>query len=149
MHHPSFTILHSFFLFNRSLYIRQLRGLFPLRFHIFCSFRRRRIVFQRMLIHRGLQCRLQDLWAHTAKEHHSWLKKMRKRLIFEIQQRTSVPMRPIEKRRHASNFMSDLLYSYPSRNHDADERRDECTTMQTVVCAVCAIKDWIDDFYPC
>ena len=33
-----------------------------------------------------------DLWVHAAKEHHSW-SEARKRLIFEIQQRTSVPLR--------------------------------------------------------
>ena len=86
-----------------------------------------------------------DLWAHAAKEHHSWAE-ARKRLIFEVQQRTSVPLRPIEKRRHASNFMNDLLYSYPGRN---TVRQGECTMRQIVACAVCAIKDWIDDFYPC
>ena len=53
-----------------------------------------------------------DLWAHAAKEHHSWAE-ARKRLIFEVQQQTSVPLQPIEKRRLASNFMNDLLYSYP------------------------------------
>ena len=42
--------------------------------------------------------------------------------------------------------MNDLLYSYPGRN---TVRRDECTMRQIVACAVCAIKDWIDDFYPC
>ena len=52
----------------------------------------------------------------------------------------------MEKRRLASNFMNDLLYSYPGRN---TVRRDECTMRQIVACAVCAIKDWIDDFYPC
>jgi hypothetical protein len=86
-----------------------------------------------------------DLWAHAAKEHHSWLE-ARKRLIFEVQQRASVPLRPIEKRRHASNFMHDLLYSYPGRN---TVRRDGCTMRQIVACSVCAIKDWIDGFYPC
>ena len=82
---------------------------------------------------------------HAAKEHHSW-SEARKRLIFEIQQRTSVPLRPIEKRRHASNFMHDLLFSYPDRN---TVRQGERTMRQIVACAVCAIKDWIDDFYPC
>ena len=86
-----------------------------------------------------------DLWAHAAKEHHSWAE-ARKRLIFEVQQRISVPLQPIEKRRLASNFMHDLLYSYPGRN---TVRRDKCTMRQIVACAVCAIKDWIDDFYPC
>ena len=56
-----------------------------------------------------------DLWAHAAKEHHSW-SEARKRLVFEVQQRSSVPLRPIEKRRHANNFMQDLLYSYPGRS---------------------------------
>ena len=69
-----------------------------------------------------------DLWAHAAKEHHSW-SEARKRLIFEIQQRTSVPLRPIEKRRHVSNFMDDLLYSYPGRN---TVRRNE-RTMRPIV----------------
>ena len=85
------------------------------------------------------------LWAHAAQEHHSWAE-ARKRLIFEVQQRISVPLQPIEKRRLASNFMHDLLYSYPGRN---TVRPDECTMRQIVACAVCAIKDWIDDFYPC
>ena len=64
-----------------------------------------------------------DLWAHAAKEHHSWAE-ARKRLIFEVQQRTSVPLQPIEKRCMASNFMHDLLYSDPGRNA---VRRDKCT----------------------
>ena len=82
---------------------------------------------------------------HAAKEHHSW-KEARKRLIFEIQQATSVPLHPVQKRRLASNFMHDMLYSYPGRN---TVRPDACTMRQIVACAVCAIKDWIDDFYPC
>ena len=86
-----------------------------------------------------------DLWAHSVKEHHSWAE-ARKRLIFEVQQRTSVPLQPIEKRRLARNFMHDLLYSYPGRN---TVQRDKCTMRQIVACAVCAVKDWIDDFYPC
>ena len=86
-----------------------------------------------------------DLWTHAAKEHHSWAE-ARKRLIFEVQQRTSVPLQPIEKRRLANNFMHDLLHSYPGRN---TVRPGECTMRQIVACAVCAIKDWIDDFYPC
>ena len=86
-----------------------------------------------------------DLWAHAAKEHHSWAE-ARKRLIFEVQRRTSVPLHPPEKRRLANNFMHDLLYSYPGRN---TVRPGECTMRQIVACAVCAIKDWIDDFYPC
>ena len=86
-----------------------------------------------------------DLWTRAAKEHHSWVE-TRKRLIFEVQQRTSVPLQPIEKRRLANNFMHDLLHSYPGRN---TVRPGECTMRQIVACAVCAIKDWIDDFYPC
>ena len=86
-----------------------------------------------------------DLWAHSAKEHHSWAE-ARKRLIFEVQQRTSVPLHPIENRRLASNFMHELLHSYPSRD---TLRPGECTMRQIVACAVCAMKDWIDDFYPC
>ena len=86
-----------------------------------------------------------DLWAHAAKEHHSWAE-VRKRLIFEGHERTSVPLQPIEKRRLDSNFMHDLLYSYPGRNA---VRPDAYTMRQIVACAVCAIKDWIDDFYPC
>ena len=85
-----------------------------------------------------------DHWAHAAKEHHSWVE-ARKRFIFEVQQQTTVPLHPIEKRRLASNFMHDMLYSYPGRN---TVRRDECAMRQIVACAVCAIKDWIDDFYP-
>ena len=42
--------------------------------------------------------------------------------------------------------MHDLLYSYPGRN---TVRPDGCTMRQIVACAVCAVKDWIDDFYPC
>jgi hypothetical protein len=87
----------------------------------------------------------QDLWAHAAKEHYSWAE-ARKRLIFEVQQRTSLPLHPGEKRRLASNFMHDLLHSYPGRN---TVRPGECTMRQIVACAVCASKDWIDDFYPC
>ena len=86
-----------------------------------------------------------DLWDHAAKEHYSWAE-ARKRLIFEVQQRISVPLQPIEKRRLASNFMHELLYSYPGRN---TVRPGECTMRQVVACAVCAVKDWIDDFYPC
>ena len=85
-----------------------------------------------------------DLWAHAAKEHHSWAE-ARKRLIFEVQQRTAVPLQPREKRRLANNFMHDLLYSHPGRN---TVRPGECTMRQIVACAVCAVKDWIDDFYP-
>ena len=86
-----------------------------------------------------------DLWRHAQKEHHSWAG-ARKRFIFEVQQRMAVPLRPIEKRRLASNFMQDLLYSRPGRN---TVRPGECTMRQIVACAVCAVKDWIDDFYPC
>ena len=86
-----------------------------------------------------------DHWAHAAKEHHSWAE-ARKRLIFEVQQQTTVPLHPLEKRRLARNFMHDMLYSYPGRN---TVRPNECTMRQIVACAVCAIKDWIDDFYPC
>ena len=86
-----------------------------------------------------------DLWAHAAKEHYSWAE-ARKRLIFEVQKRTSLPLHPGEKRRLASNFMHDLLHSYPGRN---TVRPGECTMRQIVACAVCASKDWIDDFYPC
>ena len=42
--------------------------------------------------------------------------------------------------------MHDLLFSYPDRN---TVRQGERTMRQIVACAVCAIKDWIDDFYPC
>ena len=42
--------------------------------------------------------------------------------------------------------MDDLLFSYPGRN---TVRQGECTMRQIVACAVCAIKDWIDYFYPC
>ena len=38
------------------------------------------------------------------------------RLIFEVQQRITVPLQPVEKRRLAVNFMQDLLHSYPGRN---------------------------------
>ena len=57
-----------------------------------------------------------DLWAHAATEHHSWAE-ARKRLIFEAQQRISVPLQPIEKRRLARNFMHDLLYSLSGPQH--------------------------------
>ena len=52
----------------------------------------------------------------------------------------------MEKRRLAGNFYQDLLYSYPARN---SLRPEQCTMRQIVACAVCAFKDWIDDFYPC
>ena len=42
--------------------------------------------------------------------------------------------------------MQDMLYSYPARN---TLRAGEATMRQIVACSVCAIKDWIDDFYPC
>ena len=87
----------------------------------------------------------QGLWRHAAAAHHSWAE-YRKRLIFEVQARHSVPLQPLEKRRLAGNFMQDLLHSYPSRN---TLRPGECTMRQIVACAVCAYKDWIDDFYPC
>ena len=64
----------------------------------------------------------------------------------EVQQRESVPLQPIEKRRLAGNFMHDLLHSYPARN---TYQPGKCTMRQIVACAVCAYKDWIDDFYPC
>ena len=90
-----------------------------------------------------LSCK--DLLQHAAKEHHSW-SEARKRLLFEVQPRTSVPLRPIEKRRLAVKFMQDMLYSYPGRNTVEPEK---VVMRQIVACAICAIKDWIDDFYPC
>ena len=87
----------------------------------------------------------QGLWTHAATKHHSWAE-YRKRLIFEVQRQQSVPLRPVEKRRLAGNFMHDLLHSYPSRN---SLRPNSCTMRQVVACAVCAVKDWIEDFYPC
>ena len=86
-----------------------------------------------------------ELWKHAEKEHHSW-SEYRKRLIFEVQQCQTIPLQPIEKRRLASNFYQDLLHSYPGRN---TIRSNQCTMRQIVACTVCAIKDWIDDFYPC
>ena len=86
-----------------------------------------------------------QLWRHAEKAHHSWAE-CRKRLIYEIQQRHSVPLAPREKRRLAANFYQDLLFSNPSRD---TLRPGECTMRQIVACATCAIKDWIDDFYPC
>ena len=87
----------------------------------------------------------EGLWKHAAAEHHSWAE-YRKRLIFEVQQRHSVPLQPVEKRRLAGNFMRDLLHSYPSRN---SLRRGSWTMRQIVACAMCALKGWIEDFYPC
>ena len=55
-----------------------------------------------------VSCR--HFWTHCEKKHHSWCE-YRKRLIFEVQQRTAVPLRPVEKRRLAGNIMQDLLYS--------------------------------------
>ena len=88
---------------------------------------------------------IKNLWKHAEQKHHSWAE-YRKRLIFEVQQQASVPLQPVEKRRLAGNFMQDMLYSYPARN---TLRAGEVTMRQIVACAVCAIKDWIDDFYPC
>ena len=48
------------------------------------------------------------LWQHAAAKHHSW-SEYRKRLIFEVQQRQSVPLPPAEKRRLAGHFYQDLL----------------------------------------
>ena len=76
-----------------------------------------------------------NLWRHAEKEHHSWAE-ARNIFIFEVQQRTAVPLRPIEKRRLASNLMQDLLYSRPGRN---TVRLGECTMRQIVACAVCAV----------
>ena len=88
---------------------------------------------------------MSDLWKHAGAQHHSWAE-YRKRLIFEVQQCKTVPLQPIEKRRLAGNFYRDLLYSRPARN---TLREDRVTVRQVVACATCAIKDWIDDFYPC
>ena len=87
----------------------------------------------------------QALWRHCELRHHSWCE-YRKRLIFEVQQRNAVPLRPVEKRRLAGNYMQDLLHSYPGRG---TVKPGECTMRQVVACAVCAVKDWIDDYYPC
>ena len=57
----------------------------------------------------------EGLWRHAAAAHHPWAE-YRKRLIFEVQQRDSVPLQPVEKSRLAGNFMQDLLHSYPRRN---------------------------------
>ena len=86
----------------------------------------------------------QALWRHCELRHHSWCE-YRKRLIFEVQQRNAVPLRPVEKRRLAGNYMQDLLHSYPGRG---TVKPGECTMRQVVACAVCAVKDWIDDYYP-
>ena len=64
-----------------------------------------------------------ELWRHAAKEHHSWAE-ARKRLIFEVQQRITVPLQPKEKRRLASNLVHDLLCSHPGRG---TVRPGECT----------------------
>ena len=85
------------------------------------------------------------LWKHAGAQHHYW-SKYRKRLIFEIQQCQTVPLQPTEKRRLAGNFYQDLLYSRPARD---TLRPDHVTMRQVVACATCAMKDWIDDFYPC
>ena len=85
------------------------------------------------------------LWAHAKAAHHSW-SEYRKRLIFEVQRRQSVPLQPVEKRRLAGNFMQDLLHSVPGRN---TVQPGKCTMRQIVACATCAVKDWIDEFYPC
>ena len=85
------------------------------------------------------------LWKHAAAEHHSWAE-YRKRLIYEVQNRQSIPLQPVEKRRLVGNFMHDLLHSYPSRN---SLKPGSCTMRQLVACAVCAGKGWIEDFYPC
>ena len=42
--------------------------------------------------------------------------------------------------------MQDLLHPYPGRNA---VQPDKCTMRQIVASVTCAIKDWIDDFYPC
>ena len=42
--------------------------------------------------------------------------------------------------------MHDMLHSYQSRG---TARPGECTMRQIVACAVCAMQNWIDDFYPC
>ena len=86
-----------------------------------------------------------ELWKHAEQKHHSWAE-YRKRLIFEVQQCKTIPLQPIEKRRLAGNFYQDLLHSYPARN---TLRSNQCTMRQIVACSVCAIKDWIDEFYPC
>ncbi len=57
-----------------------------------------------------------------------------------------MPLQPTEKRRLAGNFYQDLLYSRPARD---TLRPDHVTMRQVVACATCAIKDWIDDLYPC
>ena len=85
------------------------------------------------------------LWKHAAAQHNSW-SEYRKRLIFELQQCQAVPLQPMEKRRLAGNFYLDLLYSRPARD---TLRPDHVTMRQEVACATCAIKDWIDDLYPC
>ena len=88
---------------------------------------------------------MRALWNHARAQHHSWAE-YRKRLIFELQQCETVPLQPIEKRRLAGSFYQDLLYSRPARD---TLRQDHVTMKQIVACATCAVKDWIDDFYPC
>ena len=88
---------------------------------------------------------MQGLWKHSSKQHHSWAEH-RKRLIFELQRRAAVPLQPMEKRRLAGNFYQDLLYSRPARGTLGV---DQVCERQIVACIICAIKDWIDDFYPC
>ncbi len=87
----------------------------------------------------------QALWKHASAQHHSWAE-YRKRLIFEIQRCDSVPLKPIEKRRLAGNFYHDMLYSRPARGTLKDDR---VTPRHIVACTICAIKAWIEDFYPC
>ena len=77
------------------------------------------------------------LWKHAAAEHHSW-GEYRKRLIYEIQRRQSIPLQPVEKRRLVGNFMHYLLRSHPSRN---TLKPESCTMRQLVACAVCVWKD--------
>ena len=88
---------------------------------------------------------MRALWNHARAQHHSWAE-YRKWLIFELQQCETVPLQPIEKRRLAGSFYQDLLYSRPARD---TLRQDHVTMKQIVACATCAVKDWIDDFYPC
>ncbi len=87
----------------------------------------------------------QALWKHCELRHHSWCEH-RKLVIFEVQQRNSVPLWPAEKRRLAGNYAQDLLHSRPGRG---TVNPGKCTMRQVVACAVCALKDWIDDYYHC
>ena len=89
----------------------------------------------------------QALWQHCSKAHSSWCE-YRKRLIYEIQQRVSVPLRPVEKRRLAGNYMEDLCYSRPARGTYHEGTASSCMR-QIVACVVCAEKDFIDEYYPC